>query len=167
MEPFHAILQTGRAHLAAPTADRPLRLYWAGPLFSLGERWLNQTLTEELQTLGYPVFLPQAACAGLSDPQAIFERCRSGLDQANAVIAVLDGADADSGTCWECGYAFARQLPIVALRTDFRGSGDAGGFNAMLLGTARSVIALTDPAADLPTVRSRLVAAIEALVPLN
>jgi guanosine-3',5'-bis(diphosphate) 3'-pyrophosphohydrolase len=167
MEPFHAILQTGRAHLAAPRADRPLRLYWAGPLFSLGERWLNQTLAEELQILGYAVFLPQAECAGLSDPQAIFERCRLGLDQANAVIAVLDGADADSGTCWECGYAFARQLPIVALRTDFRGSGDAGGFNAMLLGTARSVISLTDPAADLPTVRSRLVAAVEALVPLN
>ena len=115
------------------------------------------------RSLGYQVFLPQVECAGLRDPQAIFERCRAGLDRVDAVIAVLDGADADSGTCWECGYAFARKQPIVALRTDFRGSGDSGGFNAMLLGTARAVVSLPDPAVDWQRARSRLVDALQSI----
>jgi nucleoside 2-deoxyribosyltransferase len=31
----------------------------------------------------------------------------------------MDGADPDSGTCWECGYAY-RKKPIVVFQTDFR-----------------------------------------------
>lgn len=55
-------------------------------------------------------------------------------------MAVLDGADADSGTCWECGYACARNIPIIAVRTDIRHSGDTGGFNAMLYYSASVII---------------------------
>lgn len=161
---FAAVLVRGRVQFQeAIDQPAPVRLYWAGPLFSIGERWLNQTLAESLTDLGYDIFLPQTECAGLSDPQAIFERCRAGLDRADGVVAVLDGADADSGTCWECGYAFARQRPIVALRTDFRGSGDSGGFNAMLLGTARAVVSLPDPAIDWQTARSKLLDALRAI----
>lgn len=161
---FAAVMARGRDRLQRAIDQlAPVRLYWAGPLFSIGERWFNQTLAEALGALGYEVFLPQAECAGLSDPQAIFERCRAGLDRADGVVAVLDGADADSGTCWECGYAFARQRPIVVLRTDFRGSGDSGGFNAMLLGMARAVVSLPDPAIDWQTARSKLVAALRSI----
>gem|GEM_PF-253205 len=163
-EQFAAALARGRTQLQrAIDQPAPVRLYWAGPLFSIGERWLNQTLAESLMDLGYDIFLPQTECAGLRDPQAIFERCRAGLDRVDGVIAVLDGADADSGTCWECGYAFAHQRPIVALRTDFRGSGDSGGFNAMLLGTARAVVSLPDPAIDWQTARSKLLDALRAI----
>ena len=43
---------------------------------------------------------------------------------ADALVAILDGADADSGTSFECGLAYALGIPIVAVRTDFRGGGD-------------------------------------------
>ena len=56
------------------------------------------------------------------------------------VLAVLDGADADSGTCWECGYSYAKGKPVIGLRTDFRNSGDTRGFNAMIYYSAASVI---------------------------
>lgn len=48
------------------------------------------------------------------------------------VLIILDGTDADSGSCFEMGYAFAKGLPIVGLRTDFRGSGEHMGLNLML-----------------------------------
>lgn len=147
---LRSVLSAGRNALDREQVQGAARrLYWAGPLFSVGERWFNQALSDRLRAAGYQVFLPQAECAGLTETAAIFERCRLGLQQADGVIAVLDGADADSGTCWECGYAFAQKLPIVAIRTDFRASGDSGGFNAMLLASAQAVVTLADPTAVL------------------
>ena len=52
----------------------------------------------------------------------------------------MDGADADSGTCWEFGYAYAMKKELIALRTDFRKSGDTGGFNAMIYYSAAKLI---------------------------
>ncbi len=42
-------------------------------------------------------------------------------------MAVLDGADVDSGTAAEIGYAFARGKRIVGYRGDFRLSADNEG----------------------------------------
>jgi nucleoside 2-deoxyribosyltransferase len=49
----------------------------------------------------------------------IFEKDVRGIDWANVVVTNMDGADPDSGTSWECGYAY-RNKPIVIFRTDFR-----------------------------------------------
>ena len=46
------------------------------------------------------------------------------IDRANAVFAVLDGVDVDSGTAAEIGYGFARGKVVCGLRTDFRLAGD-------------------------------------------
>jgi guanosine-3',5'-bis(diphosphate) 3'-pyrophosphohydrolase len=143
---------------AAPPNVSPTSIYWAGPLFTAAEQQFNRDRAAQLRSHGYPVYLPQEACTGLSDPQAIFQQCLQGLQRAAVVVAVLDGADADSGTCWECGYAFRAGIPVVALRTDFRGSGDFEGFNAMLYGAAAAVVTGAD---DLDR---RLVAAIAPLL---
>ena len=42
------------------------------------------------------------------------------LAAADAVLAVLDGPDADSGTAAEVGWAAARGTPVVGWRSDFR-----------------------------------------------
>jgi nucleoside 2-deoxyribosyltransferase len=49
------------------------------------------------------------------------------IDACDAVLAVLDGVDVDSGTAGEIGYAFARGKPIVGYRGDFRISADNEG----------------------------------------
>ena len=56
----------------------------------------------------------------------------------------MDGPDPDSGTCWECGYAYATKKPVVLFRSDFRGSGDADDipYNAMLIGAADAHVEL-------------------------
>jgi nucleoside 2-deoxyribosyltransferase len=118
-------------------------IYLAGPLFTLAECQFNIALCKSLNDAGYTVFLPQEECKDLTEKK-IFEKCKEGIDSSDIVVAILDGADADSGTCWECGYAFANGKHIVAVRTDFRTSGDTGGFNAMLFYSANKVINTTD-----------------------
>jgi nucleoside 2-deoxyribosyltransferase len=49
------------------------------------------------------------------------------IDGSHGMLAILDGTDVDSGTAAEVGYASARGIPIVGLRTDVRTSGDNDG----------------------------------------
>ena len=46
------------------------------------------------------------------------------IDACDVVLAVLDGADVDSGTAAEIGYAAARGKRVVGLRMDTRLAGD-------------------------------------------
>ena len=52
----------------------------------------------------------------------IFKACVENLAGAAAVVALLDGGDSDSGTCFEVGYACAKGFPVIGVRTDYRGN---------------------------------------------
>lgn len=54
-------------------------------------------------------------------------RNQQAIDACDAVFAVLDGSDVDSGTGAEIGYAYARGKPILGYRGDFRLSADNEG----------------------------------------
>ena len=103
-----------------------MRLYLAGPLFTQAERAWNLRLATALTEAGHDVFLPQVEIQTIEtlDADAIFRLDVDGVRSADALVAILDGADADSGTSFECGLAHALGIPIVAVRTDFRGGGD-------------------------------------------
>lgn len=103
-----------------------MRIYLAGPLFTQGERAWNRSLAGALREAGHVVFLPQEEIKSLAalDAEAIFQLDMRGVRQADVVVAVLDGADPDSGTCFECGVAHALGIPLVLVRTDFRAGGD-------------------------------------------
>jgi nucleoside 2-deoxyribosyltransferase len=115
-----------------------MKLYLAGPLFTTPEQDWNAALAVRLEAAGHEVFLPQAHPAPEPTGAAIFRKDLDGLDWADGVVAIMDGPDPDSGTSWECGYAYARHKPVVLFRSDFRGSGDARDmpYNAMLIGAA-------------------------------
>jgi nucleoside 2-deoxyribosyltransferase len=83
-------------------------------------------------------------------PRQILDKNLRGLDWAEGVVAIMDGTDPDSGTAWECGYAYARGKPTVLFRSDFRGGGDAGSnpYNAMLTGSADAHIELALASVD-------------------
>jgi nucleoside 2-deoxyribosyltransferase len=49
------------------------------------------------------------------------------IETCDIVFAVLDGADVDSGTAAEIGYAYARGKTILGYRGDFRLSADNEG----------------------------------------
>jgi nucleoside 2-deoxyribosyltransferase len=119
-----------------------VKIYLAGPLFTAAEREFNRRLHNQLYDLGHSVWLPQVNEPREKTAHAIFLKDVEGMDWAEVLVANMDGPDPDSGTCFECGYAFAVQKPIIAYRTDFRGIEDGGlaPFNLMLSESARRVI---------------------------
>jgi nucleoside 2-deoxyribosyltransferase len=136
-----------------------MKLYFAGPLFSAAERSWNAELTAGLRRGGHAVFLPQEKEPGL-DAAGIFATDVGGIDAADALIAIMDGSDPDSGTAWECGYAFGKK-PTVLIRTDIRSEAGAAPYNAML--TESATIRLDLPGASTDKVIADLLAALERL----
>lgn len=150
-----------------------MRLYVAGPLFTQAERAWNERLAAALADAGHDVFLPQAEVKAIAslDADTIFRVDVDGVRSAEAVVAILDGADPDSGTCFECGLAYALGLPIVAVRTDFRAGGDAlpgqklATINLMLAQAAARVVNLPDPGGSFEALTSAVIEALKDLPP--
>lgn len=117
--------------------DTPaMKLYFAGALFTTPERAWNADVVAALRAAGHEVFLPQEKEIGLTT-SGIFRADIGGIDAADTLLAIVDGADPDSGTAWEVGYAYASGKPIVLLRTDIRaGTGTADPVNAMIAESA-------------------------------
>jgi hypothetical protein len=94
-------------------------------------------------------FCPRSRKPG-KDAPGIFSTDVGGIDWADALVAILDGPDPDSGTAWECGYAFGKK-PVVLVRTDFRAqTGSGGPYNPML--TESATIGLDLPFASMARV---------------
>ena len=120
------------------------RVYLAAPLFSEAERVFNASAARLLSTRLFDVHLPQEAgddsdMRNVQEQERLFHFNKKALEDSDFVVAIIDGADADSGTAWEMGYAFARGKPVIALRTDFRRIGHHEQVNLMLEQSAKVV----------------------------
>ncbi len=132
------------------------RVYLAAPLFSEAERRFNVWLAGVLRDHFFEVFLPQetgddSGARSRTEQERIFSVNRASIERADFVVAVVDGSDADSGTAWEMGYAFARNIPVIAYRTDFRRVGDHESVNLML---ERSATLIRTPGELIDTLRA-------------
>ncbi|MTJ83433.1 MAG: nucleoside 2-deoxyribosyltransferase [Telmatospirillum sp.] len=121
-----------------------MKVYLAGPLFTTAERDFNRRLAEALRHAGHAVWLPQDHEQRSRTPAEIFADDVEGLHWADGVVACMDGPDPDSGTCWECGYAYARGMPVVLFRTDFRAVGEhaLAPYNLMMTESATAHLSL-------------------------
>jgi nucleoside 2-deoxyribosyltransferase len=129
-------------------------LYYAGPLFTEAERSWNtgNAATLRARLPQWRVLMPQEFCATFENDSSgkprydlIATACLEHLAQSDVVLAILDGPDADSGTCFEAGWAVARGIPVIGLRTDWRPAED-GTANCMLTRTCRAVVRSLDEA---------------------
>jgi nucleoside 2-deoxyribosyltransferase len=149
-----------------------VKIYLAGPLFSTAERSFNSELARRLRDSGHEVWLPQDFEQMTMTSWQIFKKDVEGVDWAEAVVANMDGPDPDSGTCWECGYAYQKK-PVIVFRTDFRAGYRLGSdvpaaelqneapFNLMLTEAATARIYL--PLADVARVAESIDRALKEL----
>jgi nucleoside 2-deoxyribosyltransferase len=112
------------------STEKRVCVYLAGPLFTQAEWQWNERLAEKLREGPLHVILPQDRAEPMLkgtrpfDPQLLFSANIESIESADVIVAILDGADVDSGTSWECGYAFKAQRPVIGVRTDIRAGGD-------------------------------------------
>jgi len=112
-------------------------VYLAAPLFSEAECAYNLSIAGHLRNIFFEVYLPQEAGDGShtrnkEEQVRIFSENLKALENADIIVAIIDGADADSGTSWEMGCAYAHNKPVIAVRTDFRKAGMNEQVNLML-----------------------------------
>ena len=114
-----------------------MKIYLAGPLFSAAEQEFNTKLGGLLRAAGHEVWIPQDIEQRDKTAKEVFAKDVEGIDWADVVVANMDGADPDSGTAWECGYAYQKK-PVIVFRTDFRAGDEPGKalFNLMLAHSA-------------------------------
>ena len=124
----------------------PIKIYFAAPLFTQAERIWNQNLANTIveQDPKIEIFLPQTESSkayinGCFDFAKVQQICLNGIDSSDVLVAILDGPDSDSGTCFECGYAFSKGKQLIGIRTDLR-AGEDQGLNAMLNQSCAEVI---------------------------
>lgn len=118
-----------------------MTIYLAAPVFSQMERRYNRTLAKKLCALlpRSEVILPQDFRVGphgasFNDRRylrALHRRCVEAIGKADFVLALLDGADADSGVAFEVGHARGLGKPVLGVRTDYRQLQEKG-LNIML-----------------------------------
>ena len=91
-----------------PLDPRPGRVYVAAPFFTTGERWLVETVRDELFALGVS---PWSPFHEVGPGEEIAAADLEGLHGSAAVLALLDHSD--SGTVFEVGWAIASGIPVV------------------------------------------------------
>ncbi len=135
-----------------------MKIYLAGPLFSEAEReWIRSTIKmiqslADLHGMKTEIIFPydlitqsEIESLGNQAKYEIFSRCKSKLDDADILIALLDGSQVDDGTAWEMGYFYAKKSPeqkVIGIRTDFRRAGESqeAVVNAMIEGACNLIV---------------------------
>jgi len=134
-----------------------MKIYLAGPIFSEAEqqwlRGLKERIEESARAKGkrVEVIWPyelisrnEIESLGDSAKQEVFHHCKSNLDQADLLVALLDGSQVDDGTAWEIGYFFSTKgrSRIIGIRTDFRNAGETetSVVNAMIEMSCNSIV---------------------------
>ena len=151
-----------------------MKIYLAAPVFSQVERLYNRKLAEllEARVPRCKVLLPQdvrtgPGAASYNDRRflpALFKHCSAALAEADVVLALLDGADADSGVAFEAGRAIGMGKPVLGVRTDYRQS-QIKGLNVMLAEGCTDVLCHFSFNERLDDLADAIVARIEKLPP--
>lgn len=95
-----------------------MKIYLASPFFN-DEELKNVKLAEEiLMKRGFDVFSPRLNEVRTDDnlwSKETFMNDRRFIDWSDAVVMMYYGSYSDSGTAWECGYAYATHTPVIVV----------------------------------------------------
>ena len=101
---------------------KQIKVYIAGKIGMNSEKELLEKVDALCRKLGFETFLPHrdiGIAKGINDIEKIFDGdIKIGLKNADLVVAVLDGLHVGAGTAWELGYAYAKKIPAIGLKTD-------------------------------------------------
>ena len=98
-----------------------MKIYLASPFFNDEEREIISRAERILRGRGFEVFSPREHTVS-DEPEGssawsrkIFQIDRGGIDQADCLVMLFWGNYSDTGTAWECGYAYAAGKPVIVV----------------------------------------------------
>lgn len=99
-----------------------MKIYIASPFFNEAEADALGKAEEILKTRGFTVFSPREhetrdeEAGTPSWSRETFQIDRKGIDGCDCVVMLYWGNYSDTGTAWECGYAYAMQKPVIVVQ---------------------------------------------------
>ena len=101
------------------------KIYIAGPFFSDIERMKLIKVIELLKTLeDYELFIPMEHFIPNGENMSnkdwakeVYEMDKQALENSDIVVALYNGLYSDTGTAWEIGYAYGKNIPIALITT--------------------------------------------------
>lgn len=99
-----------------------MKVYIAGKLRTELEKEFLEKIATLCEELGFETFLPHrdvGLAHSIKDVPRIFrEDILEGFRNIDLVIAYLNGLHVGAGTAWELGYAYAKGIPRIGIKTD-------------------------------------------------
>lgn len=120
-----------------------MKIYIAGKICNESEREQLEKVTKLCESLGFKTFLPHrdvGLVKGIWDVDRIFKGdIKDGFKGVKLVVAVLDGLHVGAGTSWELGYAYAKGIPAIGIKTDALPEDSLDELSAILIGSMKIV----------------------------
>lgn len=95
------------------------KIYLASPLFTDYEHKKVQNVASFLRRVGHEVYVPMEhtienawELPNHEWARKVFEEDIKAIQEADTVYCIYYGLYSDSGTAWECGYAYALGKPV-------------------------------------------------------
>ena len=118
-----------------------MKVYIAGKIGTESELEMLERVDRLCKSFGFSTFLPHrdvGIAKGIEDADRIFKGdIIEGFKDIKLVIAVLDGLHVGAGTAWELGYAYAKGIPAIGLKTDEPVSETLPYLSAILIGSMK------------------------------
>ena len=125
-----------------------MKVYIAGKIRSESKREFLEEIDAMCKSLGFDSFLPHrdvGIAKSVDDVQKIFEGdIIKGFRDVDIVVAALDGLHVGAGTAWEIGYAYAKGIPCIGIKTDERVKDAFEYLSAILIGSMQIVESLPE-----------------------
>lgn len=98
------------------------KIYIASPFFTEKETEILSKVENVLKARGLDVFSPRyhqiSEGNGVTQEwsKATFTSDKNAIDESDVILMLYWGGYSDSGTAWECGYAFGLNKPVIVLQ---------------------------------------------------
>lgn len=122
-----------------------MKAYIAGPLCTQKERQFLEEIDKLCKEIGIKTFLPHRDCGlwkKIEDTKKIAKGDIEAFKNCDILIANLNGFNIGAGTAWEIGYAYAKRIPVIALKTDRNPENSIEDISAIIYGTTKIVTSM-------------------------
>jgi len=136
-----------------------VKAYIAGPLCLESERKHLEEIDKICKNLGIKTFLPHRDCGLWKEGKNIKKIAEGDIrafESCDFLIANLNGFNIGAGTAWEMGYAFAKKIPIIAVKTDRKKEESIEEISAIIYGSTKIVNSFEELENEIKKLKNRI-----------
>jgi nucleoside 2-deoxyribosyltransferase len=134
-----------------------MKVYIAGKLCTDEERKELEKISQICEELGFKTFLPHrdvGLAKSVKDVNKVFRGdIIEGFKNCKVIIALLDGLHIGAGTSWELGYAYAKNIKAIGLKTDESIEDSLDYLSSILIGSMKIVTSIEELKKELKKMR--------------